>query len=57
MIVEMGNIKSTDSDVVLLRQIAGGDEAAFRELYFRYNVPIFNFVLRLIHEQKEAEDF
>ena len=56
MIVEMGNRKSNDSDVVLVRQIAGGDEAAFRELYYRYNVPIFNFVLRIIHEPKEAED-
>jgi len=47
---------SSASDVLLLRWIAGGDELAFSELYQRYYVQIFNYVLRLIHEPKEAED-
>jgi RNA polymerase sigma-70 factor (ECF subfamily) len=44
------------SDVLLLRWIASGDELAFGELYHRYHMAIFNYVLRLIHEPKEAED-
>ncbi len=46
----------SSSDVLLIRQIAYGDEGAFSELYQRYQKPIFNYVLRLIHEPKEAED-
>jgi RNA polymerase sigma-70 factor (ECF subfamily) len=52
----MNRTDSSDSDVMLLRRVADRDEAAFAELYNRYNVAIFNFVLRLIHEPKEAED-
>jgi RNA polymerase sigma-70 factor (ECF subfamily) len=47
---------SSAGDVFLLRRIAGGDELAFGELYQRYRGPIFNYVLRLIHEPKEAQD-
>jgi RNA polymerase sigma-70 factor, ECF subfamily len=44
------------NDVLLLRQVACGDELAFCELYQRYHKQIYNYVLRLIHEPKEAED-
>ena len=47
---------SSASDVLLLRRIAGADELAFGEFYQRYHGPIYNYVLRLIHEPKEAED-
>jgi RNA polymerase sigma-70 factor (ECF subfamily) len=53
---EMGSTDSPYSDIMLLRQIAEGSESAFVELYHRYHVLIFNFVLRLIHDPKEAED-
>lgn len=43
-------------DLLLVRQVACGDEGAFSILYQRYHKQIFNYVLRLIHEQKEAED-
>jgi RNA polymerase sigma-70 factor (ECF subfamily) len=56
MIGAMDKSSSSASDVLLLRRIAGGDELAFGVLYQRYHVPIFNYVLRLIHEPKEAED-
>ena len=52
----MDKLSSSASDVLLLRRIAGGDELAFSELYQRYHVPIFNYVLRLIRDPKEAED-
>ena len=47
---------SSASDVLLIRRIVGGDELAFGEFYQRYHGPIYNYVLRLIHEPKEAED-
>jgi RNA polymerase sigma-70 factor (ECF subfamily) len=44
------------NDVFLLRQVACGDEGAFTELYQRYHKPIYNYVLHLIYEPKEAEE-
>jgi len=40
----------------LLRKAAQGNDSAFGELYDRYNVPIYNYLLRLIHEQTASED-
>ncbi len=40
----------------LLRKAAQGNDSAFGDLYDRYNVPIYNYLLRLIHEQTAAED-
>jgi RNA polymerase sigma-70 factor (ECF subfamily) len=55
-IVDMNILSASASDILLLRQVADGDEVAFCELYQRYHRPIYNYVLRLIHEPKEAED-
>jgi len=44
------------SDTDLLHLTANGDESAFCELYKRYSGPIFYYLLRLIHEKKDAED-
>jgi RNA polymerase sigma-70 factor (ECF subfamily) len=55
-IVEMDKTISSASDVILIRRVAGGDEIAFDELYQRYHVPIFNYVLRMMQEPKEAEE-
>ena len=44
------------SDHQLLQQVAGGDEQAFDELYQAYNAPIYNYILRLIHEPGVAEE-
>jgi RNA polymerase sigma-70 factor (ECF subfamily) len=44
------------SDTDLLHLTASGDESAFCELYKRYSGPIFYYLLRLIHEKKDAED-
>jgi RNA polymerase sigma-70 factor (ECF subfamily) len=43
-------------DQHLLRQIAGGDEQALAELYQRYGKPLYNYLLRLVHESTVAED-
>ena len=40
----------------LLAAMAQGDERAFAELYQRYAPFLFNYLLRLIHDQNLAED-
>lgn len=44
------------SDAVLLRAVAGGDEAALSELYDRYRLILFGLLLRILHSRAEAED-
>lgn len=55
-IVEMDKTESPAIDILLLRRVADGDELAFGELYQRYHIPIFNYVLRMIREPKDTED-
>jgi RNA polymerase sigma-70 factor (ECF subfamily) len=43
-------------DAQLLARIAGGDEAAFGSLYDRFSPGLFSFVLKMMHDEKEAED-
>jgi RNA polymerase sigma-70 factor (ECF subfamily) len=44
------------SDEELLAQIAQEDEAAFRELFERYHIRLYNFILRTVGEDMLAED-
>jgi RNA polymerase sigma-70 factor (ECF subfamily) len=44
------------TDAELLRQIAGGDEAALASLYDRYKTILFSLIFRILHSQSEAED-
>lgn len=44
------------SDRDLLESTANGDEEAFSELYHRYAVASYNYLLRLVYEEAEAED-
>ena len=48
--------ESAQSDEFLIKQIAAGDQRAFRALFHRYEVRIFRFVLRLIGDRRHAED-
>src|SRR5882757_4057874 len=43
-------------DAQLLARVAAGDEAAFATLYDRFSPGLFSFVLRMIRDEKEAED-
>ncbi len=43
-------------DAQLLAHIASGDEAAFGALYDRFSPGLFSLVLRMMHDEKEAED-
>jgi RNA polymerase sigma-70 factor (ECF subfamily) len=43
-------------DAQLLARIATGDEVAFGALYDRFSPGLFSFVLRMVHDEKEAED-
>lgn len=44
------------SDEQLLEQITDGEEQALGELYQRYGRPLYNYLLRLVHEPTVAED-
>jgi RNA polymerase sigma-70 factor, ECF subfamily len=44
------------SDQALVAEMAGGDAAALRSLYLRYEVPTFNLILRLAGNREMAEE-
>jgi RNA polymerase sigma-70 factor (ECF subfamily) len=44
------------ADRKLLALISRGDEAALAELYQRHHIPLYNYLLRLVHDQAAAED-
>jgi len=46
----------TTSDEVLIGSIAKGDRLAMEELYGRYRVPVYRFVLRIVRDAALAED-
>lgn len=48
--------KASLSDQELLSRISKNDEDAFKELYSRYNLPLFNYLVRLVHQTTLAED-
>lgn len=52
----MGRPTSSLTDRQLLQGTTRRDEGAFNELYHRYSTPIYNYLLRLIHEQNVAEE-
>lgn len=52
----MGRPSSSLTDPQLLKGTARRDEGAFEELYHRYSGPIYNYLLRLIHEEDVAEE-
>jgi RNA polymerase sigma-70 factor (ECF subfamily) len=52
--IEQVAIPSKDHQ--LLQQTAGGNEAAFGELYRCYEVPVFNYLYNLVRDQSAAED-
>jgi RNA polymerase sigma-70 factor (ECF subfamily) len=45
-----------DRDVELLRQIAGGDRAAFAEFYDRHSTLMFSVATRILNDPAEAQD-
>jgi len=44
------------SDEELVIEVAKGNEEAFRELYRRFEVPIFNYLDRLVFDKHALED-
>src|SRR5207245_250680 len=46
----------TSSDETLIRRIAGGDQLAMRTLFARHRVPIYRWLLRIVHDETLAED-
>jgi len=45
-----------DPDAQLMRRVQRGDRDAFAELVGRYQRPIYNFILRTVRDETEAED-
>jgi len=43
-------------ELELLKKASNGDEKAFRQLYQRYKTGIYNYILRLIHDESAAEE-
>ena len=47
---------SAAEEASLLSQIASGDQAAFEQLYRKYSGPLFSLGLRMLENEKEAEE-
>ncbi len=47
---------ASSSDQQLIESVAQGDELAFVELYSRYKVSLYNYLLRLLNDRSSAED-
>lgn len=45
-----------DDDATLVRRCREGDRAAFERLVVRYQRPVYNAALRLLHDPEEARD-
>src|SRR5215469_17397832 len=48
--------RETSSDETLIGRIAGGDQLAMRTLFARHRVPIYRWLLRIVHDETLAED-
>jgi RNA polymerase sigma-70 factor (ECF subfamily) len=46
----------SDPDVALMQKVKGGDAAAFRELFAKYNEAIVNFAFRFVGNRHRAEE-
>jgi RNA polymerase sigma-70 factor (ECF subfamily) len=45
-----------DSDGALIRRCREGDKRAFAELVTRYEKPVYNAALRMLHDREDARD-
>ena len=45
-----------NDEIELLRRISQGDRAAFSEFYHLYSTLFFSVAVKILHDQKEAED-
>ena len=55
-VVNEGTFQDRERDSELLRRIAGGDRAAFAEFYDLYSSLFFSLAVKILNDQKEAED-
>jgi RNA polymerase sigma-70 factor (ECF subfamily) len=49
-------VSSDADDSALVRRCAEGDQQAFAQLLDRYETPVFNVVLRMVHDYEDARD-
>ena len=52
----IGDVRSDRPDVELARMAAGGDAAAFAEIYGRHRGFVYNIALRMTRNEADAED-
>jgi RNA polymerase sigma-70 factor (ECF subfamily) len=52
----VSNFEPDISDLKLLEDISKGDDQAFKQLYHRYYSGVYNYILRLIHEERVSEE-
>lgn len=43
-------------DIELIRMALAGDQQGYREILKRYRAPLYNLLLRMVHNKMEAED-
>ncbi len=55
-VVTDGKTTNQEREVELLRRISEGDRAAFAEFYDLYSSLLFSVAIKILHDQKEAED-
>src|SRR5580692_11361429 len=48
--------RDNSSDEMLIGRIAGGDQLAMRTLFARHRVPIYRWLLRIVHDETLADD-
>src|SRR5262245_36586451 len=53
---EWAAARESSSDETLTRRIAAGDQSAMRELFARYRVRVYRWLLRLVDDEALAED-
>ena len=46
----------SDPDAALMLRVQRGDRGAFTDLVEKYQKPIYNFILRIVRDETEAED-
>jgi RNA polymerase sigma-70 factor, ECF subfamily len=49
-------VDQATEEIQLLADVAGGDRAAFRDLYTRYSAPLFSLAVRLVGDHGAAEE-
>ena len=56
MVLSVYNNEVSKEDVHLIEDYKNGDNSAFNELFYRYKLPVFNYIKRMVKDKEVAED-